>query len=373
MRKRYYGLLYCISIAGLFGFGADAQAEFVLERNAELGQNGLVAERVLEALITGTNASIRTPETIIAGVASCGGVENALYMREPEQSRPVVVICEELVNRMVVDSQSAFSAFPGFRQASLAGQLIFVIAHEFGHALVDVLQLPVTGNEEDVADQFATWILSDEPAALYGASLFWLARSGTAPTASAFADTHALNEQRYFNVLCWGYGADPMGRSWMVSGVPQDRVQHCARQYTQMSTALSTLLQPHETSSGSISSLVNTSTRNATGIWNMQTVVSADSGERCTLTGSVRLVQLGDVLDGESQLRITCEARGEASASAIELTITDGSVAGNGTVAFAAGNCTFDGQFSDADRMTLNGEVLCGGTQTMMGNFQAIR
>ncbi|MBU6161524.1 MAG: hypothetical protein KGO50_10410 [Myxococcales bacterium] len=244
MRKRYYGLLYYISIAGLFGFGADAQAEFVLERNAELGQNGLVAERVLEALITGTNASIRTPETIIAGVASCGGVENALYMREPEQSRPVVVICEELVNRIVVDSQSAFSAFPGFRQASFVGQLIFVIAHEFGHALVDVLQLPVTGNEEDVADQFATWILSDEPAALYGASLFWLARSGTAPTASAFADTHALN---------------------------------------------------------------------------------------------------------------------------------DGSVAGNGTVAFAAGNCTFDGQFSDADRMTLNGEVLCGGTQTMMGNFQAIR
>ena len=90
-------------------------------------------------------------------------------------------------------------------------------------------------------------------------------------------------------------------------------------------------------------------------------------------TGSVRLVQLGDRLDGESQLRITCEAQGEASASAIELTITDGSVAGDGTVAFAAGNCTFDGQFSDADRMTLNGEVLCGGTQTMMGNFQAIR
>lgn len=172
MRKRSYGLLYSVAMAGLFGFGAEAHAEFVLERNTALGQNGRVAERVLEVLITGTNAAIRTPETIIAGVASCGG---------------------------------------------------------------------------------------------------------------------------------------------------------------------------------------------------------GDDGGRCSLTGTVRLVQLGDRLDGESQLRMVCESQGEAQSWDIALTITDGSVADDGTVAFAAGNCTFDGRFSDADRMTLNGEVLCGGTQTLMGSFQAIR
>lgn len=51
--------------------------------------------------------------------------------------------------------------------------------HEVGHALVDVLELPITGKEEDAVDQLSTYVLVEdadggEVAALDGAVAFLL-------------------------------------------------------------------------------------------------------------------------------------------------------------------------------------------------------
>ena len=54
---------------------------------------------------------------------------------------------------------SLFHFFTGpAKQARQA--FAFVFLHEAGHALIDQLELPVTGLEEDAADQFATMILT---------------------------------------------------------------------------------------------------------------------------------------------------------------------------------------------------------------------
>ena len=45
------------------------------------------------------------------------------------------------------------------QRANVFGAVQFIMMHEVGHALVDVLDLPITGREEDVADQLAVYVL----------------------------------------------------------------------------------------------------------------------------------------------------------------------------------------------------------------------
>jgi Zn-dependent peptidase ImmA (M78 family) len=39
------------------------------------------------------------------------------------------------------------------------GPVSLVFLHELGHALLDVLQIPILGREEDASDQLATYML----------------------------------------------------------------------------------------------------------------------------------------------------------------------------------------------------------------------
>ena len=52
-------------------------------------------------------------------------------------------------------------------------------------------------------------------------------------TPSHFADTHSLNEQRFYNLACWAYGADPNDSQWMLdqAWVSEDRVVWCEGEY----------------------------------------------------------------------------------------------------------------------------------------------
>jgi hypothetical protein len=43
------------------------------------------------------------------------------------------------------------------RDEFILGNVVFVLFHEFGHALVSELELPVLGREEDAVDRFATF------------------------------------------------------------------------------------------------------------------------------------------------------------------------------------------------------------------------
>ena len=42
---------------------------------------------------------------------------------------------------------------------AVVGQFFYVVAHEFGHAMFDVLQVPSFGSAEDAADEFSTFMM----------------------------------------------------------------------------------------------------------------------------------------------------------------------------------------------------------------------
>lgn len=137
--------------------------------------------------------------------------------------------------------------------------LSFVFYHEAGHALIDLDDLPITGREEDDADQIATVMIvasarSKAPpemkpngithraqggaAAINGAMFFLLSSGdeGSDVRQLPFWDEHSLSPQRFYNILTWVYGSDPQKYSFLVDQkiLPQERADRARAEFTRM-------------------------------------------------------------------------------------------------------------------------------------------
>lgn len=141
------------------------------------------------------------------------------------------------------------------------GNTLFAVYHELAHALIDLLDLPVIGREEDAADGFAAlmmippipdpvrdeliiavadgWHLQSEKAGMF------------APRIPLWGE-HALDEQRYFSVICWMVGSDQEGFFNFAeeSGMPLPRIEACADEFQRMQASWQGLLASHLAENG---------------------------------------------------------------------------------------------------------------------------
>ena len=201
--------------------------------------------RVLERL-AGTLAFLRLPVPLTLRLDQCGE-SNAWY----DGDEHVATFCYEWLDELVRDSPSRVDEDGITREATIVGPVIFLYLHEIGHAVIDILKLPVLGREEDAADQLATMILLrlDPHGAdgTLGAAARMFARSakGQVPDASDLADPHPLDGQRYYNLLCLAYGSHPADHAEAAGGddvLPPDRAEECEREYQQVAHAVRELL-----------------------------------------------------------------------------------------------------------------------------------
>ncbi len=124
----------------------------------------------------------------------------------------------------------------------------FTILHEFGHALIHQFSLPVLGQEEDAADQMATTTMILKYGAdvdvvaidrLLAVSAEWLSEwemeRAKAGSAHAFWDSHSLAIQRFYNVNCLLFGANPDELSFLLDteGLPAERGFNCEQTFEQ--------------------------------------------------------------------------------------------------------------------------------------------
>jgi len=126
----------------------------------------------------------------------------------------------------------------------------FVMYHEIGHGLIDLLKLPVTGREEDAVDGLAAAILipSGDTAVnqvLLSAELFQLLGASREKDAEAFADEHSLGEQRYYQLACWVFGSNTTKYAFIVDKgyLPESRAVRCPDEYKQNVTSWQKLLE----------------------------------------------------------------------------------------------------------------------------------
>jgi hypothetical protein len=210
---------------------------------------------LFEETVKALNETLALPADVTVTLRECGEI-NAFY--EPDSRR--ISMCYELVSAFtemfLADAETEEEAEAA--GVSVAGATLFIFFHETGHALIDLLDLPITGREEDAVDQLATLILLEagedgENAALDGASSFLSEEEEEGSEDEegfddlAFWDEHSLDEQRFYNIVCWLYGKDPEGYAYLVQDetLPEARAESCPGEYERMSKAWETLLEPY--------------------------------------------------------------------------------------------------------------------------------
>jgi hypothetical protein len=215
------------------GYGVARNAEAATFRDYVRG------ERLLEEWAESLNAWIRLPRNVGLSFGECGEA-NATY--DPGQS--LITICYELLSELSItfEENSEEPMTDDERTEAVLGATNFIFYHELGHALVDVLELPTLGRNEDAADGLAAYILIDaddegdeggEISAVHGVAGLIGLRGDQELTALDFADEHSLTEQRFYNVMCLMYGSDPEGYAELVSEgtLPESRAVRCEEEY----------------------------------------------------------------------------------------------------------------------------------------------
>lgn len=201
--------------------------------------------RALEEIADGLNQMVRIPTAVALTFDECGE-SNAFY--DPEEQR--VTMCFEMAEEIV--DMFAEERSEDELDDLVAGTLLFFLGHEVGHALTHVLDLPITGKEEDAVDQLAVLLLSDgsedsESALVAVSETFARWSDEEEADDETFADAHSLNSQRLYNILCWSYGRDPEAYADLVDEgfLPEDRAEGCADEYDQLSRSWGRLLDDH--------------------------------------------------------------------------------------------------------------------------------
>jgi Putative metallopeptidase len=147
---------------------------------------------------------------------------------------------------------------PENRQALIEfvlGNMLFVVTHEIGHAVIGEMEMPVLGREEDAADAFAIyaalwfgddfsyrilvqatqgWFLSDQKDRKEGEKL-------------AFYGAHGIDVQRAYQVVCFMVGSDPAKFKELAdkTKLPEDRRATCKRDYGNAAWSWEKMLKPH--------------------------------------------------------------------------------------------------------------------------------
>ncbi len=152
-----------------------------------------------------------------------------------------ITMCYELADRYTeIFRQFSSDSTP----LAVAGSLHWVFMHELGHAVIDAYDLPITGQEEDSADQFAAMMLLEEGRWGAGALLSAAYVYGSTPGYTPYWDTHSLNYQRHYDMLCLLYGKHHDNEiGWQAADlIPESRAARCPGEYLDAVNAWNALL-----------------------------------------------------------------------------------------------------------------------------------
>ena len=190
----------------------------------------------------------RLSRDLLLRVTGCG-VVNAWY------EAGVVTVCYEyldFIEKNVTKQTARDGVTP---EDALIGQSYYVFMHEVGHAMFAFFQVPVFGGEEQAADQFSTYMMlligkAEAFPLIIGATYTFqsfLQKPEITASIASFSDIHGTPAQRYFNLMCIGYGARPDVFADVETNhyLPPSRAQDCAFEYGVLAWTFDGLIRPH--------------------------------------------------------------------------------------------------------------------------------
>jgi hypothetical protein len=206
----------------------------------------LVSQQAVSRIVGELKKQVALPFEIKVVFAECGGPDS--YYDEGSHE---IMICYELIEAYYeVFSQTHKTQ--AARDEATKGAIVSMFLHEVGHALIHGWNLPITGREEDAADEFSTLLLINritdgDGMAMDGARSFKLLADLEKGLEKDYTDPHSFDEQRFFNTICLVYGGRPQRYEYLVrnGSVPEDRAFDCEVDYARAKKSWQTLLAPH--------------------------------------------------------------------------------------------------------------------------------
>ena len=229
--------------------------EYVAPNSSDLQSlyQGLKDHRALETLQK-ILSPLRLPEELAVKTMECGKV-NAWYRRE--NSKPTVTICYEVLQDVLGSLPKEATVHGISAEDAKIGQLLWLSLHEVGHATFDIFGVPIFGNEEIAADNFASYVMlqfAEARQLIIGAAWKWNAyvqnykmNPVVQVRLAGFASDHGLPQERFYNVLCMAFGSDPVVFADFVKEgyLPRVRAANCVREYMKFANAFEKQIGPH--------------------------------------------------------------------------------------------------------------------------------
>ncbi|MCC6777135.1 MAG: hypothetical protein IT537_10955 [Hyphomicrobiales bacterium] len=194
-------------------------------------------------------APFQLPRALTFKLEGCDGDANAFYDKD------AITICYEYIGELWGFLPTQTTPAGVTRVDALIGPLLDTCLHEFGHAIFDMLGIPVLGREEDAADQLSAYLVlqlgKEEARRLIAGTAYAYKAEADAksapPTFQSFANEHGTPAQRFYNTLCIAYGADPATFGPIVTSgaLPRERAEGCQDEYRQVAFAFERLIAPH--------------------------------------------------------------------------------------------------------------------------------
>ncbi len=196
----------------------------------------------------------RLPVDLTIKTLGCDGLINSWY--NTDDSIPTVHMCYELLQNIIRTTPMENIHADITQRDAIVGQFLFWTFHEVGHAFFDIYRLPLFGREEDAADQFAGYMILQ-----FGKDQALRFIEGAAYSAEEFmknfgpmdnyASVHGLPQQRFYNLLCLAYGADPKlfadvtNNMMQMASIPKRRADNCEYEFQAFDRAFNTEIEPY--------------------------------------------------------------------------------------------------------------------------------
>jgi Putative metallopeptidase len=212
---------------------------------------------------------LRLPKPgLLIKTMGCDGLINAWYNDDnPGDPGPTVHMCYELLENIIKLSRD--NVRPNVtRHDAIVGQFMFWTLHETGHAAFDMFRVPLFGQAEDAADLFAAYVMlqfgKDQARRwIEGAAYTSDEFMADVPWDKNYASVHGLPQQRFYNLICLAYGADPVAFAGVTENetnmmeqkgvlpkaqqgvLPKKRAENCEYEFQTFDYAWKTQILPH--------------------------------------------------------------------------------------------------------------------------------
>jgi hypothetical protein len=190
-------------------------------------------------------APLRLPHIYTLVTLECGAV-NAYYV--PSQWR--IHLCYEYIEMLEHIAPKKGQASEFTYEEAVVGAFVAVVLHETGHAVFDMLDVPVFGREEDAADEMSTFLalqFNPEVALKVVRGRAYMQKTNMSTYAPLYSDEHGTQLQRYYNTICIAYGSEhsSLFKDFAEkSGLPKARAETCPREYDQIKRAFKETVLP---------------------------------------------------------------------------------------------------------------------------------